>query len=401
MSPIRDRIRAYFRSRSASKLESTPGTRDNALVPRTADFSLKSCTLNDGPPIRVRYWPSYSNPYQQLFYGFASDRFEALPGDAAAALADINSHSGKRICFHVHWLNFLYKDTDQNGGGRASFDRFLDACRAIQERGGLIAWTIHNAVEHEAADQELEVEFRRQLAQIADVIVVHGKQAELLATTAFNAPPHRILNLAHGSYIGVYTDEIDREDARTRIKAPLRGTIFANMGAMRPYKGLNELVEAILEIDRNGGSVGLLLAGRAAPAYAHEIASISGGSAVILADFRRVHDDEIQLYLNSADFLVLPYRSILTSGSAILGLSFARPIIAPALGSLVDIIEDGVNGFLYDPASPEGLITALRRAADTGPEARARMSQAAFASATALRWSDGRHAFIQAVTGRP
>jgi len=400
MNPIRERIRKYFRGRRASKpREGRPkaaATRDVIRIPQTADFSLKTCPPHVGPPIRVRYWPAYTNPYQQLFYGFASEHFEAQPGDATAALADLVDHPDKRICFHLHWLNFLY-EAARKGDGNAPFDRLLEASLTVRERGAVIAWTIHNAVEHEAVDKNFEVNFRRQLAQIADVIVVHGKQAELLATSMFNAPPHKIINIPHGSYIGVYRDEIERDIARKRVKAPVRDTIFANVGAMRPYKGLSELITSILEMDRSGGSVGLLLAGRAQPAYADEIANMSGGSAAVRIDLGRIHDDEMQLYLNSADFLVLPYRSILTSGSAILGLSFGRPVVAPALGGLVDVIEDGVNGFLYDPASPGGLATALKRAASTDAQTRARMSQAAFAHATTLRWSDGRNIFIQAI----
>jgi glycosyltransferase involved in cell wall biosynthesis len=333
-----------------------------------------------------------------MFYGFPSDRFEAQPGDAAAALADLVDHSDKRICFHVHWLNFLYKEADTQSQSNATFDRFLAACRAIRENGGVVAWTVHNAVEHEATDKDFEINFRRQLAQIADVIVVHGKQAEVLATTTFNAPPQRVINVVHGSYIGAYVDEIDRDVARKRLNAPARETIFANVGAIRPYKGLNELITSILEIDQEGVSVGLLLAGRALPAYADELTTMTGRSAAVRLDPRRVLDDEMQLYLNAADFLVLPYRSILTSGSAILGLSFARPIVAPALGCLTDLIEDGVNGFLYEPAMADGLVTALKRAARTDAKTRARMSQAAFARATTLRWSDARSAFIQAIS---
>ena len=42
-----------------------------------------------------------------------------------------------------------------------------------------------------------------------------------------------------------------------------------------------------------------------------------------------VPDGEVQHYLLAADAVVLPFKEILTSGSAMLALSFGRPVVAP------------------------------------------------------------------------
>jgi len=71
----------------------------------------------------------------------------------------------------------------------------------------------------------------------------------------------------------------------------------------------------------------------------------------------------MQVYLRACDVLVTPYNEVLSSGSAILGLSFGRPVIAPAIGCLKDLIVEGC-GFLYDPSQPDGLQDAMRAAMD-------------------------------------
>ena len=381
---------SLFRRESASIVD----------VPRTADFSLKGCNLNELPPIAVRYWPHYSNPYQKLFYGFPSQRFSAQPGDAATALTDVAANPEKRVCFHVHWLNFLFKEAGERGDGYVVFDEFLATCRLIREKGGVVAWTVHNLEEHESPDPDFEIEFRQEVARIADIIVVHGERAHAAAIAAFDAAPERIINVVHGSYIGVYDDVVDRDVARIRVGLPERETIFVNVGAIKRYKGLDELTATIRKIQQKGVSVGLLIAGSVSPTDADVIAEMGGGAEAIRIDIGHINDCDMQNYLNAADFVVLPYRQILTSGSAILALSFARPVIAPALGGLGELIDDGVNGFLYDPASPNGLETSLMRAAMTDAATRARMSEAAFIRATGLRWSEARYAFIQALTRR-
>jgi hypothetical protein len=48
-------------------------------------------------------------------------------------------------------------------------------------------------------------------------------------------------------------------------------------------------------------------------------------------------DDRMALYLRAADLVVLPYRAIQNSGSAILALSADRPIVVPALGAMSEL----------------------------------------------------------------
>jgi glycosyltransferase involved in cell wall biosynthesis len=50
-----------------------------------------------------------------------------------------------------------------------------------------------------------------------------------------------------------------------------------------------------------------------------------------------VPDDDIQRYLRAADLVVLPFRDITNSGSALLALSFDRPVLVPALGAMGEL----------------------------------------------------------------
>ena len=74
----------------------------------------------------------------------------------------------------------------------------------------------------------------------------------------------------------------------------------------------------------------------------------------------------MQMYLRAADAVVLPYKDVLTSGSAILAMTFGQPVIAPAIGCLPESL--GAEGtILYDPSTPDGLERALRGRDDDGP----------------------------------
>ena len=75
---------------------------------------------------------------------------------------------------------------------------------------------------------------------------------------------------------------------------------------------------------------------------------------------RFIPDDEMQLFLNAGDCMVLPYSEILTSGAAMLALSFGLPVIAPLIGSLPELISPEC-GMLYERNDPEGLSGCLER----------------------------------------
>jgi beta-1,4-mannosyltransferase len=52
-----------------------------------------------------------------------------------------------------------------------------------------------------------------------------------------------------------------------------------------------------------------------------------------------IPEDEMQLFLNAADLVVLPYRDVLNSGAALLALSFNTPVLTPDAGALPELRE--------------------------------------------------------------
>ena len=72
-------------------------------------------------------------------------------------------------------------------------------------------------------------------------------------------------------------------------------------------------------------------------------------------------DEDVQIYMNAADIVVFPFRDIFTSGSVLLAMSFAKPLIIPDIESLDDVIKFG-GAITYDPKDNKGLKKALTEA---------------------------------------
>lgn len=99
-----------------------------------------------------------------------------------------------------------------------------------------------------------------------------------------------------------------------------------------------------------------------------------------------VQGEELAAAFASADAFLLPSRTE-TLGLVLLeSMAAGCPVVTPLAGGTSDVVQDGVTGFLYDPASPDGAVDAIRKLLFDA-ELRAEMSQKARADAE--RWSWG------------
>ena len=129
------------------------------------------------------------------------------------------------------------------------------------------------------------------------------------------------------------------------------GPVFAFVGAIRGYKGVGELLEAFAGSTDLGPDARLLICGKPLPArLGRELEQRAVADPRIVLRLERMPEEELSQVLRAADVVVLPFRDILTSGSAILALSLGRPVIAPALGCLPETL----------PATPASCTTRTR-----------------------------------------
>jgi glycosyltransferase involved in cell wall biosynthesis len=171
--------------------------------------------------------------------------------------------------------------------------------------------------------------------------------------------------IPHHHYRGEYEDDTGREQARRRLGLSRDAPVMVFFGRVVEYKNLPALVEATRSLPRTEGEreLRLVIAGKPrTERLERELRAASAGDSRIVLELSRVPRDQAQVFLRAADLVVLPYREILNSGSAVLALSFDRPVLMPGLGAAHDLRALVGDEWIYEyrELSPEVLASNLR-----------------------------------------
>jgi glycosyltransferase involved in cell wall biosynthesis len=140
----------------------------------------------------------------------------------------------------------------------------------------------------------------------------------------------------------MYSQTVTRSEARKKIGISQSTRVIASIGQVRAYKNIPQLIRVFRDMDDQHAM--LLICGKAARTKMRKkIETVAGVHPRVRLFLEWIKDEDLQLYFCAADILVFPYRDILNSGSALLALSFDRPVLVPRLGAMADL-QKAVGG---------------------------------------------------------
>lgn len=332
------------------------------------------------------------NPYQRLLYG-EMGRLGArvtylgrltpshtvnlllLPAELAARRA-----VGARLV-HLHWVF----DFSPPGSSRWPLLRWLAQLwfvlwlRMVRLLGMRLVWTAHNVLPHGRVFAD-DVSARRCLVRASDLVFAHSP-AVLAELAALGTAVRRSVVIPHGPF-GPAAQGVP-------LRVPGHGDQARQLlffGKVEEYKGVEDLLAAVARMPA-GLSARLTIAGQCDdPALGSRLRALAraAGDRVVLR-LTRVPEDEVTGLLAASDVVVLPFRKITTSGSAMLALAHGRPLIVPDLAALADLPPGAV--IRYDGSVPS-LAAALAEVTRAGQPVLAAMSAAATAYASGTSWPE-------------
>ncbi|MDY6805825.1 MAG: glycosyltransferase [Cyanobacteriota bacterium] len=349
----------------------------------------------------ILFFPDYrkTNPYQVLFYSQVPESYCVDAGtidEAIELLQKTENH--KRIIFHLHWTSFVLAGAKTQEQANQLRKDFIDQLFWFAQKGGSIVWTVHNTLPHNCQYPKTEIELRTGIVSLASKVHIHSEKSLSEIEEFFTIPREKLQVIHHGNYVDVYPNYISALQAREQFCFSQTDLVFLFLGQIRPYKGLDELIAAFVEVHKSIPNSYLLIAGN--PVYPLKKGDLTERTKVfshIKVIEKSIPDDELQWFFNAADAVVLPYRQILTSGSAINALSFNRPVIAPDVGMIQEIVIEGYNGFTYKLGDGKSLVRAMLKMAELMKDRKEKekVYSQCLESVTNLTWSNHSNILFQ------
>jgi len=320
--------------------------------------------------VNILAWPAFDNktgnPYTALLYenveqyGVTVDEF-----GIRTALR------GGYDLWHVHWPDDFLSYTSPVTAALYVLAELLLMAGA-RARGARLVWTIHDLGPHEDRHPWLTSTFWALFLPMVDGYITlsgHARKAALRRFPRLRDVPGAVV--PHGHYRPAYPAAVPKETARRRMGLASEGSVAVYVGRIRPYKNVPRLVRAVRALDDE--AIRLVVAGNPSSRdLERRIREEARGDVRIHLDLRFIPDERIPLVLGAADLVVLPYRDILHSGSALLALSFDRPVLVPDAGAMAELQAEMGDEWVYTyegTLTPDTLTAALR---DGQTEERAR-----------------------------
>jgi glycosyltransferase involved in cell wall biosynthesis len=267
--------------------------------------------------------------------------------------------SAKPPLFHILWNNKL-----------KLFDRTL-LMLCYKAVGKKIVFTAHNvnAGKRDANDSVLNRLTLKIQYRLADHIFVHTAKMKQELVDDFGVAEQAVTVIPFGINNSIPNTDLTRAEARQRlgIRPDERTILF--FGNVRPYKGLEYLVDAFNQLEP--GNYRLIIAGetkRGTERYMSDIQQAirrAGTGPRILEKLEYISDQETEVYFKAADVCVLPYTLVFQSGVLLLSYSFGLPVIASDVGSISEDVIPEKTGLVCRPRDPADLARAIREYFDS------------------------------------
>jgi alpha-maltose-1-phosphate synthase len=229
-----------------------------------------------------------------------------------------------------------------------------------------ICWTLHEGEFFSPASGisgRIRILFLRIVSQqslvakYADKIIVHAEshKKQLIAK---GIDGNKIHVIRHFDYRYLLEDNV----LWTKLEEWLPSNFVLFFGHIAPWKGVEVLIDAAKIVrGQIGKDFNLVIAGERYEGY-RGVPFFNGLEA---EDYRYVKildkyitNPEVPRIINNSLFLVLPYKNAFqssVSGVIPLAYTFSKPVIVSRVSSLVEYVEHGKTGFIFDEDNSQQL----------------------------------------------
>lgn len=208
-----------------------------------------------------------------------------------------------------------------------------------------IYFLMHNAKSHQFFPFQ-DFLMKKMIKHATHLVVMNKNEMRALKKINFEG---KIIDSFHPIYKIDYNND-DRNRFKSEFGIKSEPTILF-FGLIRPYKGLDILINAVNKIKFRIPNIKVHIVGEPYTNMSNYISLIQKYDlkSFFKIDTNFVNEAKLKKYFLSSDLIVLPYKKATQSGILSLSMNFNLPSIVSSKGGLKDYVINNKTGFIVNP----------------------------------------------------
>jgi glycosyltransferase involved in cell wall biosynthesis len=254
------------------------------------------------------------------------------PRGAAALAKRVRGYDRLIVQFHPDFF-FHHPTTDTD---RAATALALAAAFRLAKDSEIVVHEVDYRLGRQSSPGALAT---RVMWRSADRIYLHTDSERRDFIEAFGVSENAVQLLEHGESFVAKTRH-DQASARRTLGIPEDATVFLSIGFIQPHKGFDRAIRAFRGLGERGARLyvvgSLRLDEGEYAAHLEELRDLASETPGVDLAVGYVSDELFDRWIVAADYVVLPYRHIWSSGVAERAAIYHRPVIATRVGGLAE-----------------------------------------------------------------
>lgn len=209
-----------------------------------------------------------------------------------------------------------------------------------------IITTIHDVDPHPGSSMSLIQKISKNIhIKYSNALIVHGDFAKKKLEKGLVTK--NIFTIPHGDY-----SFFERYTLPEYKEEPGNVLFF---GAIKEYKGLNYLIQAVPKISESIPNLKVVIAGAG---KFKEKTYVENCSYFELHN-RFIENNEVASFFQRASVVVLPYIEGTQTGIIPIAYAFKKPVIVTDVGSIPEVVDNNITGIIVPPRDSNSLANSI------------------------------------------
>lgn len=201
---------------------------------------------------------------------------------------------------------------------------------------------------------------RQIITRYVDAYITNNKSGELYLTEVTNAETERVFVRP---YLVPHPKTYSSSCQNLKINTlQLQKPIFIFAGHIIPRKGVKELLQACVCLQQQGyKNYTMLIVGDGTQRQELESFAAENNLTEQILWMGSIDYEQVGAYYQIADVFVFPTLEDVWGLVAVEAMMFGKPILCSKWAGAAEMVEDGENGYIFDPHQPETLAELMSK----------------------------------------